>query len=164
MENQNNIGATTNNINVELKELTRKNLLRVLDELPKLMEKMPKIKEYFYMGIFGVYNNLKRENLRECKTFGCLLGNSARIFKDEFTNDLFNEDDEFDYRLFGKKYFPYLYNEFSEVTLKWEYLFDNEWEYSKFGKFEDGLQRIKYLLANDLACHEFSFETNKIIK
>ena len=94
------------------KELTRKNLQRVLRELPKLAKKNPYIKKDFDMKYYRVYNNLKRENLSECKTSGCLLGNSARIFEDEFTDDLFGDFNEFDYGLFGRKFFPYLYDHF----------------------------------------------------
>ena len=39
----------------ERKEITRKNLKRVLTEFPLLVEKMPQIKRDFGMGIYGVF-------------------------------------------------------------------------------------------------------------
>ena len=145
------------------KELTRKNLQRVLRELPKLAKKNPYIKKDFDMKYYRVYNNLKRENLSECKTSGCLLGNSARIFEDEFTDDLFGEFNEFNYGLFGRKFFPYLYGDLDCVTLKWEYLFNIDWAGTKFKNLDSALNRIKNLLANDLECNTFDYKTNKII-
>ena len=147
----------------EQKEITRKNLQRVLRELPKLAEKHPYIRNDFDMGTFGVYDNLKRENLNQCHTIGCLLGNSARIFEAEFTNDLFLTYG-FEYILFGRKYFPYLYGSYDYGNIRWDYLFGSSWFYTEFNKFEDALQRVENLLENDLECNEFSFETNKIIK
>ena len=145
------------------KEITRKNLQRVLTELPKFAEKMPEIKRDFGMGIYGVYKGLKKENLSECKTYGCLLGNAARIFEDEFTDDLFDEFNEFYYDLFGRKFFPYLYGDLDCVTLKWEYLFHNYWVVTKFNDLNSALQRIQNLLENDLECNAFDYTTNKII-
>ena len=145
------------------KDLTRKNLQRVLRELPKLAEKHPYIRNDFDMGTFGVYDNLKKENLNQCNTVGCLLGNSARIFEAEFTNDLFLTYG-FDSALFGKKFFPYLYEGFGYGKLGYVYLFTGRWSKTKFNKLKDAFQRVENLLENDLECNEFSFETNKIIK
>ena len=145
------------------KELTRKNLIRVLIELPKLVEKMPEIRRDFNMELYGVYNNLKRENLNECSTIGGLLGNSARVFVDEFTNDLFI-DNKFWYGYFDFKYFPYLDEDGEYPKIKWNYLFSDIWARTKFNDLDSALQRIKNLLDNDLECNEFSFETNKIIE
>ena len=144
------------------KEITRKNLERVLRELPLLVEKNRDIKYLFNMYEYGAYVRLTKENLNKCKTVGCLLGNSARIFEKEFTDDLFI-DNKFKYTLFGIKFFPYLYDESDNRTVKWEYLFDSEWVYYKFRELEDGLNRIQNLLDNNLECNEFSFETNQII-
>ena len=151
------------NLNLTLqqqKEITRKNLQRVLNELPLLAIKMPEIKKDFNMFGFGVYEKLKKENLNKCKTVGCLLGNAARIFKDEFTYDLFI-DNKFDYTLFGKKFFPYLY-EGCEYE-KWNYLFYYFWAVTKFKDLDSSLQRIENLLENNIECNQFSFETNQII-
>ena len=154
----------------EQKELTRKNLQRVLDELPKLAEQMPEIKRDFDMGVYGVYNNLEKENLGQCGTYGCLLGNAARIFEAEFTDDLFsNFSGRFIYRKFAKKFFPYLYfNEHNMFGIDhqkkgWNYLFCEDWAGTKFNDLNSALQRIENLLANDLECDEFRFETNQII-
>ena len=143
------------------KEITRKNLLRVLDELPKLAEKMPEIKNDFNMGRYGVYNCLKIENLNQCHTYGCLLGNIARIFEKEFTNDVFDKSGHFDYYLFNKKFFPYL-NYYKNK--EWEYLFCGDWKGTKFNKFDDAIERIKNLLDNDLECNNYNYKTNQIIK
>ena len=152
------------NIQQEQKELTRKNLQRVLEELPKLAEQMPEIRRDFDMEIYGVYNNLEKENLGQCGTYGCLIGNAARVFKDEFTDDLFDEYNKFDYNLFRKKFFPYLYGGIDYVTLKWVYLFSMDWAGTKFNDLDSALQRIENLIANDLECNEFCFKTNQIIK
>ena len=149
--------------NKQKKEITRKNLIRVLEELPKLANQMPQIKRNFDMKYYKVYNNLKKEDLNKCRTAGCLLGNAARLFKDEFTDDLFGEFNEFDYGLFGRKFFPYLYGYLDCVTLKWEYLFQIDWAGTKFKNLNSALQRIQNLLENDLECNKFSFRTNKII-
>ena len=147
----------------EKKELTRKNLERVLDKMLPLSVINPKIKWYFNMQRYEEYNGLEKENLSECKTPSCLLCNSARFFEDEFTDDLFTNN-EFDYRLFCRKFFPYLYGDLDCVTLKWAYLFHNYWERTKFIDVYSSLKRIDNLLDNDLECNEFDFETNKIIK
>ena len=144
------------------KELTRKNLERVLTELPLLAEKMPEIKEDFYMDVFGVYDGLEKENLSRCGSVGCLLGNSARIFKNEFTDDLFTNN-KFQYTLFGEKFFPYLYDSRVYGDIIWGYLFSISWRRTKFRDLDSALNRIKNLIANDLECNEFDFETNKII-
>ena len=144
----------------EQKEITRKNLQRVLNELPKLAEKMPEIRRDFNMGVYGVYNSLEKESLSECKTVGCLLGNAARVFKDEFTEDLFSEYG-FWYSLFAGKYFPYLYG--INNYLRRDYLFSENWANTKFNDLNSALQRIKNLLENDLECKDFDFKTNQII-
>ena len=161
MENQNNIGATTNTTNVELKEFTRKNLIRVLEELPELVKKMPEIKEKFFMNRLGVYDDLGKENLSECCSVGCLLGNASRIFEKEFTDELFIKN-KFHYHNFSNKFFPYLFNS-SCGDPKWLYLFDARWVNTKFGDLDSSLQRIENLLANDLECWDYSYKTNKII-
>ena len=147
----------------EQKELTRKNLQRVLTELPLLAEKMPEIRRDFDMRILGVYKGLKKENLNQCKTVGCLLGNAARIFEDEFTEDLFVIYNQFYYRLFGCKFFPYLYVDFDCVTSKWKYLFNIGWSKTKFNDLNSALQRIENLIENDLECKAFDYTTNQII-
>ena len=144
----------------EQKELTRKNLQRVLNELPKLAEKMPEIRRDFNMGVYGVYNSLEKENLGQCGTYGCLIGNAARVFKDEFTDDLFDEYG-FWYALFGKKFFPYLYG--INNYLRRDYLFSENWANTKFNDINSALQRIENLLENDLECKDFDFKTNQII-
>ena len=149
----------------EQKELTRKNLERVLNELPLLAEKMPEIEKDFDMGNFGIYDKLKKINLNECGTAGCLLGNAARIFEDEFTDDLFGEvNQQFYYNLFGRKFFPYLYDRyFNGGNIMWGYLFCGFWAKTKFKDLDSALQRIKNLLDNDLECKAFDYTTNKII-
>ena len=144
------------------KELTRKNLQRVLTELPKLAEQMPEIRRDFDMGIYGVYNHLKKENLNQCSTIGGLLGNAARVFVDEFTNDLFI-DNKFHYGYFDFKYFPYLDEDGEYPKIRWNYLFSDIWAGTKFNDLDSALQRIENLIANDLECNEFCFKTNQII-
>ena len=144
------------------KKLTIKNLKKVLRELPKLVVKMPEIKKDFDMKDFGVYDGLLREELSICGAVGCLLGNSARIFEDEFNEDLFIYN-IFDYTLFGKKYFPYLYSSCIYGDTKWDYLFSGGWERTKYGDLDSSLNRIKNLLENDLECNTFDYKTNKII-
>ena len=144
------------------KELTRKNLQRVLTELPLLAEKMPEIRRDFDMRYSGVYNNLTKENLNQCETVGCLLGNAARVFVDEFTEDLFLMY-EFQYLLFGKKFFPYLYGINDDFNTRVVYLFSYNWAKTKFKDLDSALQRIKNLLDNDLECKAFDYTTNQII-
>ena len=154
------------------KNLTIKNLKKVLRELPKLAKKIPEIKEDFFMNAFGVYEGLEKENLNRCGAVGCLLGNAARIFADQFTDDLFINN-KFDYRLFCRKYFPYLYYNLDYLNMNmdyilrrkimWMYLFSGGWAKTKFCELEDALQRIKNLLDNDLKCNAFDYKTNKII-
>ena len=115
------------------------------------------------MKNYGVYGFIKKENLSKCSTSGCLLGNAARVFVDEFTDDLFSNSNEFYYDLFCRKFFPYLYVDFDFVTLKWEYLFHIHWAGTKFNDLNSALQRIENLLENDLECNEFDYTTNKII-
>ena len=145
------------------KTLTRKNLQRVLEELPKLAEQMPEIKQDFNMGMYGVYAYLEKENLSQCNTCGCLLGNAARIFKNEFTEDLFGCYNKFYYTLFSGKFFPYLYDKYKQPKLGWYYLFSNHWTFNYFNDFDSAIDRIKNLLANDLECEKFDYSTNKII-
>ena len=148
----------------EKKELTRKNLLRVLEELPKLAEQMPEIKRDFNMAKLGVYYKLKREDFNKCRTTGCILGNAARIFKNEFTEDLFNDFGKFSYYLFGLNFFPYLYyGKDYDYKTQWEYLFEPVWERTKFNKFEDALQRIENLIKHDLKYTKYDLSTNNII-
>ena len=66
------------------KKITIKNLKKVLRELPKLAKKIPEIKQDFNMEILGVYKGLEKENLKQCKTVGCLL--CGEVFVDEFTD------------------------------------------------------------------------------
>ena len=146
----------------EQKELTRKNLIRVLEDLPKLAEKHPEIKMDFDMGIFGVYDDLKKENLNKCRTNGCLLGNAARIFFNEFTDDLFVNNNFF-YLFFGNKFFPYLKESYGCKNKQWNYLFHSYWAVTKFNNLDSSLQRIENLLANDLECNKFNYKTNQIV-
>ena len=145
------------------KKITIKNLKKVLRELPKLAKKIPEIKQDFNMEILGVYKGLEKENLKQCKTVGCLLGNAARVFVDEFTDDLFI-DNIFNYTLFGQKFFPYLYESYDYLNIRLVYLFNDYWAKTKFYNLDSALQRIENLLKNDLECKDFDFETNKIIK
>ena len=146
------------------KEITRKNLQRVLEELPKLSEQIPEIRRDFDMGICGVYEYLKKENLSQCSTYGCLLGNAARIFEKEFTEDLFGEFNGFYYTLFGRKFFPYLYDKYEEPKIGWYYLFSTLWIFNYFNDLDSAIDRIKNLLDNDLECNKYDYSTNKIIK
>ena len=146
----------------EQKEFTRKNLERVLEELPKLAKKMPEIINDFYMVKCGVYEGLEKENLSRCSSAGCLLGNAARVFVDEFTDDLY-VNNKFNYDRFSRKFFPYLYDSCIYQGAKWFYLFSENWAKTKFKDLDSALQRIKNLLANDLECSAYRFETNKII-
>ena len=154
------------------KKLTIKNLKKVLRELPKLAKKIPEIKMDFNMKILGVYNYCKINELHKCLTSGCLLGNSARIFEAEFTDDLFTcFQNTFNYKSFGIKYYPYLYDIYGNENIRWKYLFSLRWAKPRFVDlntlyFDDlnsALQRIENLLENDLECNEFDYKTNKII-
>ena len=152
----------------EEKEITRKNLLRILKELPKLAKKFPYIIEGFYMFEYGVFEGLKKDNLNECCSGGCLLGNSARIFEKEFSDDLFRSRYKiFDYKSFGKKFFPYLYDKSDSKleNIRWRYLFSANWiNYPKFNDFDSAIERIKNILDNDLEVPSYDYKTNQIIK
>ena len=148
------------------KEITRKNLQRVLDELPELAKKMPEIIKDFDMEILGVYEDLGESKLYECSTAGCLLGNSARLFIEDFSKDLFNfgSFNTFNYMIYSIKFFPYLHDKDGFKKNNWFYLFAIKWGKTKFNKFEDALQRIKNLLDNDLEVDIPCYDTNEIIK
>ena len=149
------------------KRITGENLLRVLKKLPKLAEKYPYIKNEFSMNKYGVYNYLSKGRLQNCSAIGCLMGNSARIFEKEFGDDIFDKFGQFDYNLFGQKFFPYLYaGKYlfpNEPNQRWEYLFSQNWSDTKFNDFDSALNRVENLLKNDLECKKYDYNTNKII-
>ena len=77
-------------------QLTMKNVQKIIDELPPLAEKIPEIREDFDMLVMGVYSCYEFKEIvsfNYCKTHGCGLGNSARLFdkSDKRYYDQFNE-------------------------------------------------------------------------
>lgn len=123
------------------KEKTIKNLQMIIEELPKLADKMPCIREEFDMWGFGCYN---RTGIRNpvCGTAGCFIGNIARLF--DVSNPLYyDKNGRFDYDLFCMAEFP------SVFTPKiWAFLFGARWKVIE-PTFDQAIERAKYLLAHD---------------
>ena len=99
------------NLSIEKqKQITKKNLLKVVNELPELAKKFPDIINDFDMSVLGIYDCSIFYNIKEikCDTIGCLLGNSARIFIKDIIKKNIMENYYFNYYKFGYYYFPYL--------------------------------------------------------
>lgn len=126
-------------------QITLDNLQIVLNELPTLAEKMPEIKEEFDMSTFGCFEHSTFTNKNYCSTYGCLLGNIARVLPifDEHYDSL----QSFDYSEFGFHYFPYLYTNRNKHLSndKWYFLFDSAWSIYQ-PTFDQAIERIKYFI------------------
>jgi hypothetical protein len=135
------------------KEITLENLKKVYEELPKLAETNPSIKADFDMSLYGVYYFLTKEQINECGTHGCGLGNSARVL-DIVECDFKIEDGKFDYFSFGRRVFPSCYHfkegaRLSDTNRLWMFLFDAGW--AKFQPtFKQFIERVKYAIDTNL--------------
>lgn len=142
-------------------EITLESLIKIYNELPKLAETKPHIKDEFDMGTYGVYN-LKNdyEVKHECCTHGCGLGNSALIFNVQ--PDDFGLLGRFSYVRFGERVLPSCYDEYSDNTKLWQFLFSSTW--SAFQpSFEQFIQRVKYAIDTNLELGEWEYQNESFI-
>lgn len=119
-------------------QTTINNLERIYIELPILADKIPSIRGEFNMIKIGCYSSSTLAN-PFCQTYGCGLGNSARVF-DLSKKEYYNDEGGFRYTRFSDSVLPSLR---SEMSL-WSYLFSSEWGYynSKHKTFEDFISRV----------------------
>lgn len=152
------------------KEITKANLIKVYEELPKLAEQIPEIKNEFDMERYGVYDTMIGEKIEttSCRACGCGLGNSARLFK------LMPSDfggDGFTYNLFGQRVFPALYLEstyfttrkYAETNRLWRFLFDTAW-FNYQPTFDQFIERVKYAIDMDLEIGFWDYQKKSFIK
>lgn len=143
----------------EKKSITLANLTKIYNELPELAKKIPNIRQEFDMDVYGVYCGLKSTAVEtECKTHGCGLGNSARLFdiqKSDFTYK------EFSYDRFGKRILPYLYMEYGDDL--WHFLFSSSWsDYQP--TFAHFIKRVKYAIDMNLEIGEWKLRKTPFVK
>lgn len=142
-------------------QITLKNLQKVYDELPKLAEKYPGIKEKFNMCIFGVFydQHESTKKIHVCGTAGCLLGNSALVLR-KSKNDYINS--RFSYSKFSKRVFPLLDSDSDSCFSLWHFLFSMSWKYYQ-PSFEEALQRVKYFLDCEGGIGKWKFQKKTFI-
>ena len=123
-------------------EKTIKNLEKIYNELPSLAYKIPFIKEEFDMSKYGCYYG-GSVRVIICRTYGCGLGNSVRLF-DISKKEYYNNDGRFDYRLFTDSMLPSLITYLRARSRLWYYLFSAEWGHksSKFKTFDHFIERV----------------------
>ena len=143
----------------EKKAITLANLTKIYNELPELAKKNPKIRQEFDMDLYGVYCGLKANIIKtECKTHGCGLGNSARLFdvqKSDFS------DKEFSYDKFGKRILPYLYMDYGQNV--WAFLFSASWSQCQ-PTFKQFIKRLKYAIDMDLELGDWNYKKSNFVK
>lgn len=125
-------------------EITLKNLQKVVDELPKLAEKIPEIITDFNMALFGVYDRCQINEIQNrCNTFGCLLGNTARLFpiKEDYFMSIAKQ---FDYDIFCNDIFPYIIMKHDYDD--WDFIFNANWRYFQ-PTFHQAIDRVKFFIA-----------------
>jgi hypothetical protein len=146
------------------KEITKANLIKIYEDLPKLAEQIPAIKAEFDMNEFGVFAGQKQKELNsKCKTYGCGLGNAARLF-DIVETDFNNSDSTFNYMLFGKRILPGLYyNLYKLQNTLWDFLFDWKWaDYQP--TFDQFIERVKYTIDMDLEIGSWDYRRDSFTK
>lgn len=148
------------------KEKTLKNLRMCYDGLLELAKKDPRIKDDFDMEQFGVYADLEKSEIKNnvCNTYGCLLGNMARLFepKDEYFELSFWEQQAFSYFEFGYIEFPSLFDDdgFSDTG---NFLFSGTW--ARFQPtFKQAMERLKYAIDMDLEIGKWEYRKKSFIK
>lgn len=143
------------------KQKTLDNLKMVLVELPKLAKKYPEIKTDFNMDIYGVYEYRSTLEVTQgiCGTTGCLAGNIARLFKPK--PEYFSTNDQFNYDHFLMCEFPHPYDGYHETEV-WDFLFSAVWSPYQ-PTFEHALERIKYVIDNDLKISPWSYREESYI-
>lgn len=142
------------------KEITIKNLKIVLEKLPELAKKDPRIIEDFNMWDLGCYSGTSFEN-PICGTQGCLLGNAARVLpltRDLFKTDIKGEVTSFSYTAFNKVYFPYI-GAFGSL---WSFLFSVIWDGYQ-PTFEQAMNRLKYAIDMGLELGEWNYQNAPFI-
>lgn len=142
------------------KEKTMENLRMVLEELPKLAEKIPSIRDDFDMDRYGCYEELEPENINECQARGCLLGNIARLFP--MLDKYFNEFGEFDYDNFCIQEFPMLDSSVKGLNKNWCFLFDMSWSLYQ-PTFDQAMNRVKYFIECDGELGEWYYQKEDFI-
>lgn len=155
---------------MELCEKTIKNLTKIKNELPLLAFKIPEIISDFDMLNYGCYKNVSKDKINNdnvCKTYGCGLGNTARLF--DLNKEEYFWHSGFNYDLFCKDILPSLYMSYSYEDLDtnvnecWYYLFSAQWGLTSYNCFSSFIYRIENLLNHGKLINSFDLETNKII-
>lgn len=143
------------------KEITLANLKKIYKKLPKLAETIPSIITDFDMNTFGIYTYNTPKQIKEhvCKTHGCGLGNSARLFKLLRTD--FDWENEFAYHQFGERILPFTYN--ANPDNLWYFLFGSDWSAHQ-PSFEQFIQRVKYAIDMNLVLGKWDYQTESFIK
>lgn len=149
----------------EKKAITLASLKKIYEELPKLAETMPSIKDEFDMTVYGAYCGLKSHLIEpECETYGCGLGNSARLFELKESDFYYKK---FKYDNFGKRILPSCYSkDDSSVTKEkklWNFLFSSTWDDYQ-PSFEQFIQRVKYAIDMDLEIGNWKYQKFSFIK
>lgn len=142
---------------------TLKNLKKIYRELPILAETIPSIKTDFSMRLYGVFDELTKEEIEtnECGTNGCGLGNSARIFK--LVKSDFHCND-FSYRNFCRRILPSTYDDVTRFSNGlWDFLFAWSWHVHQ-PTFEQFIQRVKYAIDMDLKIGQWEYQRKPFIK
>jgi hypothetical protein len=144
------------------KQITLASLKKIYEKLPVLAETIPSIITDFDMNTFGIYtyNTPKQIKQHDCKTHGCGLGNSARLFR--LVKSDFDWENEFCYHKFGARILPTTYDG-SRLTSLWHFLFSSDWKVYQTS-FEQFIERVKYAIDMDLEVGEWEFQKESFIK
>lgn len=134
------------------KQITLANLKIARKKLVEFADYYPSIKEEFDMKEYGHLNSLSRRGIKElpaCGTYGCLLGSMTlcfKIAKEDFEKDYIGN--VFKTYLFGRRLFPYIYEENIHWNL-WPFLFNSDWtDYQP--TFEQAIERLDWVIKHKL--------------
>lgn len=144
------------------KQITLASLKKIYKELPVLAQTVPSIITDFDMQTFGIYTYRTRKEINEhaCKTQGCGLGNSARLFR--LMKSDFDWEHEFAYHQFGARILPTTYDG-SRLTSLWYFLFSSDW-YGHQSTFEQFIERVKYAIDMDLEVGDWDYQKESFVK
>lgn len=142
------------------KEITLKNLQRVYDELPELAKTIPSIIEEFDMQIYGIYDNLTKDQIKnnQCQTIGNGLGNCALLFgvdQSDFSSERFS------FYKFAIRIFPYLLR--ISLDQGWSFLFHENWAHVQ-PTFHQFIERVKYYIDCNGELGQWKFQEESFIK
>lgn len=145
------------------KKTTLDSLITIYNGLPLLAEKNPAIKDEFDMNRYGVYSFCGKTEIKNnyCKTYGCGLGNSARLFKIENSDFNSHYHDVFSYTKFARRILPYCYISNEKYNL-WEFLFSSNWAWYQ-PSFNQFIERVKYAIDKDLELGEWVYQDESFI-